>query len=156
MQLRPITNQDIPAAVKLQKMAITDLCEPDYGKNMCAQWANDIEAADFASFKEGQYFVAEEAGQLIAMGGWTGDNLKLFYIAPARVGQGLATSFFNALEMRYLQEKPKHWLVLATLTALPFYLKMGFQKIQTSVFKLKNGIELPMHVLMKTYTTGAK
>ncbi len=156
MRLLSMTNNHIPAAVKLQKMAITDLCEPDYGKNICAQWVNDIEESDFAGFKEGQYFVAEDAGEIIAMGGWTGDNLKLFYIAPNLVGQGLATEFYEALEKLYLTEKPKHWLVLATLTALPFYLKMGFQKMQTSVFKLKNGIELPMHVLMKTYSPEAQ
>lgn len=154
MNLQPLTTKDIPAAVALQKAALKNLCTKDYGEDMCTQWQNDIEIADFASFKDGQYFTVKEDDTLIAMGGWTQDNLKLFYITPERVGQGLATQFFNALEAQYMQEKPKHWLVLATLTALPFYLKMGFKKIRTGAFTLKNGLDIPMWVLMKTYSNN--
>lgn len=147
----PLTLSDIPAALALQRAAIVAHCAADYGEEATAAWADALQESDFNAIVMGDYFKWEEGGTLRAIGGWQGDNLKLFYVAPELKGQGAATSFWQALEGEYLKTNPSHMHVIATLTATPFYLHHGFVAVEEYQQPITETLTIPMRILTKKY-----
>lgn len=145
MIIRPVIRADMAVFQEIMKTSIAALCASAYGTKATAAWvAGDNPAFHF---KLPQYaYVAEEAGEIIAVGGWsavgtvelhpakdgvienpTHARINAVYIKPGSEGHGLGRQMTSHLEADIARRTELRDIYLwATKNAIPFYLAMGY------------------------------
>src|SRR5262245_38345620 len=68
--LRPATPDDIPAIERLIALSARVLCTADYTAAQVEAALGTAWGCERQLIRDGTYFVAEDAGQLVACGGW--------------------------------------------------------------------------------------
>lgn len=116
--------------------------------------------------EDGTYFVIEEAGELIACGGWsrrdklyTGSGpgttdarlldpsteparVRAMFVRPERTRRGLGTRILEACEDAARSEGFRTLALMATLPGLLLYERYGFTAIEHTMIRLPDGITM--------------
>ncbi len=145
MIIRPAIRADTAVFQDIMKTSILALCASAYGSDVTAAWISGDNPV--FHFKLPQYaYVTEEAGKIIAVGGWSAvDTVELHpakdgvienptharinavYIKPGFEGHGLGRKMMTHLEADIARRSGLWDIYLwATKNAIPFYLAMGY------------------------------
>lgn len=145
MIIRPVQPEDGVSFQNIMKASISGICREAYGPEATAAWVSDDNPA--FHFRIPQFaFVAEEAGEIIAVGGWSltdvvdlhpvGDRevahptharVNAVYVAPGWEGQGVGHHMMNHLEQDILDHGVVRDVYLwSTKNAIPFYLSHDY------------------------------
>ncbi|TWB49099.1 L-amino acid N-acyltransferase YncA [Rhizobium sp. ERR 922] len=83
------------------------------------------------------YVVAEQKGSLVAFTSWRGDELRSLFVCPERQRSGIGSLLLESddrlADVKYVQ---------ATLNAVGFYKKFGFQPVSIGCVE-KRGVRIP-------------
>ena len=164
--LRVATFGDQAAIDALMKASTRDLFPAFYDERQTASSVEFIAHVDVQLIEDGTYFLIEEAGELIACGGWSRRD-KLFTGAgdaagdgrlldpatePARVRamfvradwtrRGLGRRIIDACEEAARREGFRHLALVATLPGVPLYLACGFEHREDVEVRLPDGVVL--------------
>lgn len=129
--IRPYQSGDELGMAFAHSQSILQLCSRDYPAEAIIKWAVKIPEKYAKKSQKGESFwLAEVNGVIAGLAGWQDEELKVFYLHPDYVGQGLGRRLFQALEQDYLTKTgATEWQLESTITAKPFYEAMGFKTI---------------------------
>jgi GNAT superfamily N-acetyltransferase len=164
--MRVATLDDAPAIAALMRASVLEVFPRHYDERQTASAAVHIAHVDEQIIEDGTYYVVEEAGEIVACGGWSARN-KLFSgrgdaaddarrldpaTEPARVRamfvrgdwarRGLGRAILEACERDACAEGFTTLALMATLAGEPLYRAFGFRELERVEITLADGVVL--------------
>ena len=152
--LRPVRASDLDAVAAMQEISIMVLGAPVYGEAKARAWArlgyqfrNDL-------IGEGGFWVAEQGGRILGVGGWSPDGLesdlawiRYLFVHPQAARRGIGRRLVERAERAaYGADRPR-LRVWSSLNAVGFYRAVGFLPERRVRWPVQRAIELD-YVLM--------
>lgn len=151
--IRTATIDDAEAIFAIHHESIHGLCTHDYTNVEIDAWMPPTRTADkyrndIKSEKQ-IYVIAEIDGQPAGFSYFHDGKITSCYVHPDYARQGVATALFQYVEEATLaQDISRIWLS-SSITALPFYRKMGMRLKEESIMRFQNGVEIPIFKMYK-------
>src|SRR5688572_20014532 len=127
--LRPATTNDGPAIVKIQQAAIRELCAGDYSAEQLASWSSAVAFEPFQpSVATHLFLVAEGANGIVGFADFddsSGEILSI-YVLSEHARLGLGSMLLQTIETRARAAGVREMIVNSSLTAVPFFQRVGF------------------------------
>lgn len=157
--LRQATLADTEALQALHRAALRALAGAHYTPRQIEGFLADFQTVDPVLIEDGTYLVAEQAGRIVASGGWTRRppcfarlvgplaqaigptaTMRAIFTAPDHARRGLARRIMAVAEEQAVLHGGAERLVLcATLTGLPLCLRLGYVPVDATTVALSNG-----------------
>jgi putative acetyltransferase len=151
--LRPVEAWDLDAVVALQERAIMAFGAPVYGTVRARAWARLGEQFRRDLLGEG-FWVAEAAGRLLGVGGWSPDGLepelawlRYLFVDPPAARRGIGRRLVARAERSAAAVDRPRLHVWSSLNAVGFYEALGYRVQRRARWPIQAGIELD-YVLM--------
>jgi N-acetylglutamate synthase-like GNAT family acetyltransferase len=166
--LRLAREADIPALEELIPLSVRALQAAHYSPAQMEAAIGTVFGVDRQLIRDGTYFVAEAAGQIIGCGGWSrrkalfgSDHgrheadealldpqreparIRAFFVHPAWARRGIGRAILTACEAAMLEAGFKQADLVATLTGEPLYAACGYTVVERFEVPLANGLTLP-------------
>jgi GNAT superfamily N-acetyltransferase len=164
--MRLARREDVPVLSALMRDSVLALFPRFYDERQTASAATHIAHLDLTLIDDGTYFAHEEAGEIVACGGWSRRN-KLFTgsgaadddgrlldptTEPARVRamfvrgdwtrRGLGRQILDACERAARAEGFTTLALMATLPGEPLYRAYGFRELERVEITMPDGVTL--------------
>lgn len=139
LKLRVAYKQDIPKLQEIYFNAIHFVCNKHYTTKQLQAWSD--EAKDYDTWQQilqEQYvLVAENEGTIVGFGSLQNTNhIHLLYVHFLHQRKGIAKAIYVAFQKLAADKKVNSLTVEASITARPFFQKMGFVlKQQQEVYR---------------------
>jgi len=148
--VRPSVKTDLPAVDALLARSYPKLLKADYPPSVLVTALPIISRARPELIGCGTYYVAEEAGQILGAGGWTWDRMRAdkghirHVVSDDRaLRRGVGRAILDLAIETARQSGMVELECASTLTAVPFYEAMGFDREEPLVIDLAPGIQFP-------------
>ncbi len=149
--LRRATEGDLQALLDLHAMAVHSQAIGYYTSHQIETYLRNIGTIDTAIIAAGTYFVVLSGEELVGSGGWspTGsclgtadspltDNvstpavaaMRAYFVNPRHARRGIARTLLDHAETDARQAGFAAFELQATLNAVPFYVRHGYQPIE--------------------------
>ena len=152
--VRAAVSADLPGIARLQERSILRLGLQTYGRRRAEAWARVGVRYTDGLLGEGCFFVAERAGVLLGVGGWSpsverNDEawLRYVFIHPDAAGCGLGRRLVATAEQSAMSDGRVRLRLWSSLNALGFYRRLGYRSFRRATWAVEPGIELT-YVLM--------
>jgi len=167
--IRKAVPADVPELERVMRASMADLGTRFYDSAQVASAVRYIAVADRQLIDDATYFVIEEAGRVIACGGWSG-RTKLFsgpssqdeagtsdgrldpavdpariramFVDPAHARRGLGRQILEASEADAARAGFRTFELMATLPGVPLYRACGYEEIERVTIELPDGMRL--------------
>ncbi|PHZ85368.1 GNAT family N-acetyltransferase [Paremcibacter congregatus] len=169
MIIRRVTANDEKSFQDIMKASIAGICSDTYGADITAAWVSDDNPA-FHFRVPAFAFVAEEAGEIIAVGGWSltdkvdlhpiGDRkveqptharINAVYVKPGHEGRGLGHKMITHLEQDIAADgRVRDIYLWSTKNAIPFYMAHGYQPGRDEQPEVAPGYTIDIRYMWKT------
>jgi GNAT superfamily N-acetyltransferase len=167
------TADDAEAIDEMMKVSIRDIFPLFYDERQTASSIIHVSSVDRRLIEDGTYFVIEEAGELIACGGWsrrdklyTGSGegasdgrlldprieparVRAMFVRADRARRGLGTRILEASEAAARAEGFRTLSLMATLPGRLLYERFGFTVIEETEILLPDGVRLAAAAMEK-------
>jgi predicted N-acetyltransferase YhbS len=164
--IRLATAADADAIDRLMKTSIRDIFPQFYDAVQTASSIVHVSSVDRMLIEDGTYFVIEDAGELIACGGWsrrdklyTGSGagktdarlldpaeeparVRAMFVRGDRTRRGLGLRILEACENAARAEGFRMLSLMATLPGIPLYERFGFIEVERTSITLPDGVFL--------------
>ena len=129
--LRPFLPADLPRLAAIFRASIEELTSEDYNEAQQAAWAALADDDAFAErLANDLTLVALLQGEVAGFASLRGqDHMRMLYVDPQAIGQGLATTLCDALEKLATARGATKLSVDASDTARGFFEKRGYQPL---------------------------
>jgi GNAT superfamily N-acetyltransferase len=155
------------------KASILDIFPRFYTERQTASAVEHIARVDRMLLRDGTYFVIEEAGEVIACGGWsrrdrlyTGSaegtedarlldpkadpaRVRAMFVRPDRTRRGLGTRILQACEAAAGEAGFPTLALMATLPGLQLYEHYGFVPVESTSITLPDGVRVETVAMQK-------
>jgi GNAT superfamily N-acetyltransferase len=145
----------------------------DYTPEQLASALRHLFGVDTRLIEDGTYYVVEAEGRVVACGGWSsrrtlygGDQyaersddrldpamdaarIRAFFVRPERARQGLGRRLIEECEGAARARGFRRMELMATLTGIPLYERVGFRLVERVDLKLPRGIRFPLARMTK-------
>ena len=166
--LRLAETADLPSIAALIDASVRGLSAADNTPDEIEGGLRYVFGADTQLIADRTYFVIEDAGEIVASGGWSrrrtlygGDQhksgadplldplvdaarIRAFFVHPSRARRGLGRMLFDACHAAAKREGFRAFELGATLPGIPLYRALGFTGDERVDAKLPNGVVLPI------------
>lgn len=152
--LRPATANDGPAVVKVQQAAIRELCAGDYSAAQLASWSSSVASDPFQpSLTSHLSIVAEGANGIVGFADFddSGGELVSIYVHPEHARLGLGSMLLQAIETRAHAAGVREMVVSSSLTAVPFFERVGFVAGPATMRRLADGTEISVIPMRRAF-----
>jgi GNAT superfamily N-acetyltransferase len=175
--IRHARHAEIPAIRAMQECSLLMLGSASYSADVIAAFLAEIGTMDDAVVYEGHYFVAASTdGAILASGGWsrkmpsydraaTGDaadrrgagaaTVRSVFVAPAAARRGIATAIMARVEKDAASYGIGVLSMMATLSGLSFYARLGYQAEGAKTVALPGGLRFECVTMSKTLARDA-
>ena len=174
--IRLATLDDADAIDALMKVSIRDIFPLFYDESQTASSMIHVSSVDRMLIEDATYFVIEEAGELIACGGWSrrdklytgsgaglGDarlldpetepaRVRAMFVRPDRTRRGLGMRILEACKAAADTEGFEAMALMATLPGVLLYERYGFVATKRTTITLPDGIVLAAVAMEKPLT----
>jgi len=151
---------------RLMQVSVEALFPAFYGAAETASAARHIARVDLTLIADGTYLVYEEAGVIVACGGWSrrgrlytgsaaheGDerlldpatdaaHVRAMFVRPDRTRRGLGRAILEAAEAAARAEGFGRLDLMATLPGVPLYRAFGFREIERVQITMPDGVTI--------------
>jgi GNAT superfamily N-acetyltransferase len=165
-RLRIATPGDTERITALMAESVRALFPRYYDEQQTASAARHIARLDPQLLDDGTYFVSEEAGRIVACGGWSrrgrlytgsgvqaGDDrvldpardaahVRAMFVSPDRTRQGLGRAILAAAETATGREGFSRLDLMATLPGVPLYRAFGFAEVERVPVVMPDGVAI--------------
>ncbi|MCP5404813.1 MAG: GNAT family N-acetyltransferase [Pseudomonadaceae bacterium] len=135
--------------------SIRRIVAKDYAPQQIDVWAGRIapeKYVDSMQTKGETFWVLDDNGTIGGFAGWVPGCMYGFYMHPDYAGKGLARRLFEAAEKDMMEHTPSNTCDIdATITARPFYERMGFEVVEQAKHTFGNGTVIDIFKMRKTY-----
>ncbi|MBK3664051.1 GNAT family N-acetyltransferase [Bradyrhizobium diazoefficiens] len=130
--LRPFLPADVPMLAAIFAASIGELTGDDYSEAQQEAWMAAAESEEFGKrLASDLTLIATLEGSPVGFASLRGkDHIRMLYVHPAVVGQGLATALVDALEKLAGSRGAEKLTVDASDTAQGFFAKRGYIAMQ--------------------------
>lgn len=130
--LRPFLPADVPMLAAIFAASIGELTGDDYNEAQQEAWMAAAESEEFGKrLASDLTLIATLEGSPVGFASLRGkDHIRMLYVHPAVVGQGLATALVDALEKLAGSRGAEKLTVDASDTAQGFFAKRGYIAMQ--------------------------
>ncbi|WP_260118239.1 GNAT family N-acetyltransferase [Elizabethkingia anophelis] len=152
MEIRVAEKNDLSTIQRMCADTIAAVCSTDYNQDQIEVWISGIEnTPHWNDNLLGQYIlVAEYDGEITGFISLKdGYYIDYLYIHADYQHQGIAKRLYKAIEEKALLEKQSLLMADVSITAKPFFERIGFKIIRQQQVKLK-GIELTNYKMEKS------
>ena len=149
-QLRVATRADVPRIAALLALSVRALGAADYTVPQIERALQGTFGVDTQLIDDQTYFVVEEAGEMVAAGGWSrratlfgGDTradrdatlldpqadaarIRAFYVHPRHTRRGMASALLAHCEAQALAQGFRRCALMSTVPGLPLYTARGY------------------------------
>ncbi|HJU06787.1 MAG TPA: GNAT family N-acetyltransferase [Nitrospiraceae bacterium] len=175
--IRQARSAEIPALRDMQERSLRLLGAAFYAPRQIAAFLTEVGTMDEAVVDEGHYFVAANAdGAILASGGWSrqtpgyeravigsagarngagGAIIRSVFVEPALARRGLATAIMTKVEQDADANRVGTLSMMATLSGLAFYARLGYQTNGEKMVVLAGGLRFPFMSMSKSLVHGA-
>lgn len=164
---------DVPALEELLALSVSESLARHYTPRQLAGALGPVFGVDRQLIHDGTYFVIEDAGQVIACGGWSrrraafgGDaarsepdpeldpaadaaRIRAFFVYPSWERRGLGSALLAASEAAIWGAAFRRIELVATLAGEPLYRRHGYREMRRTTVALPNGESLPVVQMAK-------
>jgi GNAT superfamily N-acetyltransferase len=154
LAIRPVTPADVDPLAALQEASIMRHGVAAYGQARARAWARVGHEFKHVLLEDGQFFVAEQAGERLGVGGWSPDSLeaglawiRYLFVHPDYVRRGIGRRLVEAAEAAAASAGRPRFDVWSSLNAVRFYEALGYRRLRTARWPVRASIELD-YVLM--------
>jgi predicted N-acetyltransferase YhbS len=172
--LRPARESDIPALEELITLSVRSLMASCYTTGQLDAALGPVFGVDRHLIRDGTYFVATHAGEIVGCGGWSkrkavfggdrdrpgGDELldpacdaagiRAFFVRPGWTRRGIGRKILHACESALRSAGFNTAELVGTLTGEPLYASFGYSVIERYEVPLANGLALPVVRMSKS------
>lgn len=155
MIIRPFDNKDAKGWVECHYSTVHGLAIKDYSKDICDKWATPIDNERILEVTNTGHdtvrFVAEENNVIIGIGEYVPDNneLRACYVHANTAQKGVGRSLVEKLETHAKQNGVKFFELDSSITAVPFYKKIGYDVIEEGEHELSTGLIMKCYKMRK-------
>jgi putative acetyltransferase len=147
VRIRPYQAGDEVGIAEAHRQSIAVLCKNDYSPEQLADWGCErIKPERYVkSMQENgeRFFVLDDSGTIGGFAGWFGTEIQGFYMHPTYAGQGWGSQLFDVAEADFWQNTlHPTCTIISTITAKPFYEKMGYKVVSPYVRTFRSGVSL--------------
>jgi putative acetyltransferase len=150
---------DVGSIAAVHAASVRGLAADSYDDRQIASWS-DSEAADFSIPPEGVHVVVAEShcagdparaddpdapdGGVVGFGAvdLQSGEVRAVYVHPDHAGEGVGSAILRELEGRARDEGLADLHLTASLTAVPFYERHGWESTEPTAYELEEGVEL--------------
>lgn len=176
--IRKAVPTDVPEIERVMRASMADLGTSFYDAAQVASAVRYIAVVDRQLIDDGTYLVIEEAGRVIACGGWSG-RTKLFsgprsqdevagrldpsvdpariramFVDPAHARRGLGRQILEASEADAARAGFRTFELMATLPGVPLYRACGYEEIERVAIELPDGMRLDCVKMRRALSTA--
>jgi len=144
MQLRSGRADEVDILWALRTRCVREICSAAYPPEVIAPWAASPPPAHYrALIGQGGCIVAEDAeGHLLGYGviDQAGNEIDALFVDPDQGGRGIGRALMDA--MVALGDPSRPLVLSASLNAVPFYRRAGFQPLREEAYAHPSGVSL--------------
>jgi GNAT superfamily N-acetyltransferase len=168
MQIRKARLADIAQIEPMIARSVMELMGQDYSLEQRRASIGPLFGVDQQIIEDGTYYVVEQAGRLVASGGWSfrrtlfgGDgvanrdnsrlnpdadpaHIRAFFIDPSAARAGIGTQILLQSEADAAAQGFSRYDMMATLTGRPFYARHGYRAGSEFSYTLPEGLGFPL------------
>jgi putative acetyltransferase len=155
LAIRPVIAADVDPLADLQEASILRLGVTAYGEAKARAWARIGHEFKHALLEDGQFFVAEQAGLRLGVGGWSPDSLeaglawlRYLFVHPDHVRRGIGRRLVEVAEAAAIGAGRPRFDVWSSLNAVAFYQALGYRRVRMARWPVLASVELD-YVLMR-------
>ncbi|MDZ7959455.1 MAG: GNAT family N-acetyltransferase [Aulosira sp. DedQUE10] len=170
-------SEDIPALASLIPESARTLQANYYTPQQIEGALGTVFGVDSQLIKDGTYFIAESASQIVGCGGWSkrktlygGDlckkveeerllnpsvepaKIRAFFVHPAWARRGIGSQIMRQCEVAAIEAGFKTIEIIATLAGEPLYQRFGYHPSQQFEISLPNKSVLPVIRMVKNFS----
>ncbi len=173
--IRLATLEDVPALQALIAESVNGLQAADYSAEQRVGALGTVLGLDRQLIRDGTYFAIEEAGRIVACGGWSrrrtlfgsdhvagkddawldpatdAARIRAFFVDPRWARKGLGTRMLEACEAAARAAGFRRLELASTLTGIAFYTVHGYSGSERIEVPLVNGEVLPVVRMSKSF-----
>jgi GNAT superfamily N-acetyltransferase len=129
--LRAAGAQDADAISRVIADALRQTNAADYGADVIARMTTSYNAARVGLMIRGrEMFVAELEDEIVGVIGYSGGTVRSLFVASAYQGIGVGRQLLASVESRARRAEIRSLTVAASLTAIGFYRRCGFENLR--------------------------
>lgn len=164
--VRPAVSADVPALDRLISRSARALSQGFYSPAQVEAAIAHVFGVNLQLIADGTYFVAEEAGEIVACGGWSyratlygGDQrpvgagprlnphedaarIRAYFVSPDHARRGLGGRLMQVCTEAAGAAGFRRLELMSTLPGVPFYSKFGFRSLDRVTDTLPDGTAL--------------
>ncbi|XYJ09677.1 GNAT family N-acetyltransferase [Telluria sp. B2] len=143
--LRAASPDDLPVLWELRTRAVAHGCAAHYPESVLATWlATPAPASLPRLLSTGGGVAALEAGRMLgyAVLDAASGEVDAVFVEPAAQGRGVGAMLLEALEQMALRAGRERLFLSASLNAVPFYRRAGFQAVREELYPHRSGIAI--------------
>ena len=155
LRIRPATTADLGAIGPLRQLSARILTGGHYAEV-------DIDGAlasgslDSEMIEAGSFFVATIGEQLVGTAAWSPSEsidgaavVRSVYVHPKVAGTGVGQKLMHVVECHAAHAGCERFELQSSLSAVGFYLRLGYHDVEQCQCTLNNGVELPVVQMYK-------
>lgn len=142
--VRAATAEDLKAISRIHEAAVQALASEHYTEEDIDAWTTPGEEPNINA-DDTVYLVAEEHRDVIGFGSIHLENAEItgVYVHPDQTGRGIGAALLEALEQIALEQNIDRLTLDASLNAVKFYEREGYETIEQTTYETDAGVELP-------------
>jgi putative acetyltransferase len=150
--VRRATPEDSAAVGRVHVRAIKRLCVHHYAPAEIAAWAGPRRPDHYvAAIRQKDFYVAEEAGAVVGFSTLdaAAGEVEAVYVTPEATGRGIGLQLLRVLEERARKLRVRALHLNASLNAVPFYERAGYERQGLTKHRLTGGVEIACVLMTK-------
>ncbi len=156
VEIRSACAEDTERLYQIQSEAIEVLCAKDYTPKQIAALIADKRDRYIKEEAWGdRVVVAEASGAIAGFAAMGGDRLNALFVQPQYARRGIGQQLLGVLEQEASHLHIPKILVLASVTAYPFYRACGYQAIDRAALLVQPHVRLPCFRMEKVIKKGS-
>jgi len=148
LTIRPARPEDSEAILRVHSASVRETCGPRYAPEVIESWCRVKSAEDYERdmTSPGQIvLIAEVDGEAIGFARLDIASVEIaaLYVDPRGQGSGVGRALLERMEQTCIDRQLGSVNLNATLNAVGFYERMGFEVVRQDRFRLPDGVEIP-------------
>lgn len=142
--IRKARQEDKEAIWRVHGRAVRETCVSHYSQEVVQIWAGRLRPEKYGEAIDGnEFFVAEEDGVVVGFGelGPAAGEIQGLYVSPDVAGRGVGRKLLRTLEERARACGLESLRLTASLNAVSFYERAGFEAVGGLTDTLGPGVE---------------
>ncbi len=155
--IRDACERDALSAVEVHYDSVHHVASKDYSQEILDEWSPPVSnqrVKNFLNNGADVKLVAEREGKVIGFGELLSDKNQLgaVYVASQAVGQGVGKALMICLEEIARGKNIPFLQMESSITAFPFYQKLGYVVLEHGTYKLRSGLEMACVKMRKNFS----